>query len=160
MAGAQTIIGIETNPEKEAIARAVGVTHFINPAKQGKDIVAVINEISPGGVDFSFECVGHPDLLRQAVEAARKGWGTTVSVGGINKDMEIRPRAFLEGRTLTGSMLGNVKSRTQLPKLVDWYVEGRLKLDSLISHRLKLDEINEGFDLIVQGQARRVVIDF
>lgn len=160
MAGASKIIGIDVNPEKEGIARAVGLTHFIQSTATGKDLVAAICALATGGVDFSFECVGQPDLLRQAIECTRKGWGATVSVGGINKDIEIRPRAFLEGRTLTGSMLGNVKSRTQLPTLVDWYVEGRLKLDNLISHRIGIDDVNQGFELVKLGQARRVVIDF
>jgi S-(hydroxymethyl)glutathione dehydrogenase/alcohol dehydrogenase len=159
--GATTIIGIDTNPLKEAPARAVGVTHFINPALCG-DVVGLIREITGGGADYAFECVGSASILRQAVECTRIGWGTIVTIGILPGDQEItlRPRAIQEGRRLIGSYLGNIKTRSELPVLADWYAEGNLALDSLISHRLPLERIAEGFSLLADGTARRVVIEF
>ena len=162
IAGASTIIGIDTNPGKEAAARAVGVTHFINPVTLKGDIVGHIRELTDGGADYSFECVGHRDLVRQAVECTRIGWGTIVSIGILpgSQEMVLRPRSLQEGRHLTGSYLGNVKTRTQLPELVDLYADGKLALDDLISHRIGLEDIARGFSMLHDGVARRVVIEF
>lgn len=162
LSGASIIIGIDTNPAKEAAARAVGATHFINPAEAGDDLVGHIREITGGGADYSFECVGHAGVLRNAVECTRLGWGTTVTLGILpgTQEIALRPRALQEGRRLMGSYLGNIKTRSELPQLVDWYMDGKLSLDGLISHRITLDDIGAGFDLIASGEARRVVIDF
>ena len=162
LAGATRIIGIDVNPEKEAAARAVGVTDFLNPRDAGRDIVGLIKEMTGGGVDYSFECVGDAKLLRQAVECTRIGWGVMVMLGVLPgaEEITLRPRSIQEGRKLMGSYLGNVKTRTELPRLVDWYMEGKLSLDALISHRIKLDDIAQGFDWLGSGEARRVVIDF
>lgn len=162
LAGAAMIIGVDTHPAKEAVARQAGLTHYLNPGAPGVDIVGAIRELTAGGADYAFECVGHADVLRQAIECTRIGWGTTVSIGVLAgaPDVPLRARAFLEGRRLMGSFLGNVKTRSQMPELVDWFVDGRLRLDNLISHRVSLDEINKGFDLMASPEARRVVIDF
>ena len=162
LSGASMIIGVDTNPLKEAAARVAGITHFINPALGGTDVVGMIRELTGGGADYSFECVGNAAILRQAVECTRIGWGTTVTIGVLpgTQEVALRPRALQEGRRLMGSYLGNIKTRTELPQLVDWYMDGRLRLDNLISHRIGLEEIGHGFDLLAQGAARRVVIDF
>jgi len=162
MSGASTIVGVDTNPDKEAAARAAGVTHFIDPGAiaKDKDLVGLIRELTGGGADYSFECVGNAAVLRQAVECTRIGWGTTVTLGILpgGEEIALRPRSIQEGRRLIGSYLGNVKTRSELPQLVDWYMEGRISLDGLISHRMSLDEIGRGFALLASGAARRVVI--
>jgi len=161
LSGASRIIGIDVNPEKEAAARAVGVTDFLT-SRAGGDVVERIKEITGGGVDYSFECVGDSRLLRQAVESTRIGWGVTVMLGVLpgGEEITLRPRSIQEGRKLIGSYLGNVKTRSELPLLVDWYMDGKLSLDALISHRIKLEDIGQGFDWLAKGEARRVVIDF
>ncbi len=160
LSGASMIIGVDTNPGKEVSARAAGVTHFLNPADG--DVVGQIRDLTGGGADYSFECTGNPEVLKQSVECTRIGWGTTVMIGVFpgHRQLELRPRAIQEGRRIMGSYLGNIKTRSQLPQLVDWYMEGKTSLDGLISHHLPLDQIGHGFDLLVRGEARRVVIDF
>lgn len=162
IAGASMIIGVDSNPAKEPFARVAGVTHFLDASNPGIDIFGSIRELTGGGADYAFECVGQADLLRQAVECTRIGWGTTVMLGVLPgaQELALRPRSIQEGRRLMGSYLGNVKTRTELPQLVDMYLDGRLHLDNLISHRIRLDQIGEGFDLLASGAARRVVIDF
>lgn len=161
LAGASTIIGVDTNPEKEIAGRAIGLTHFLNP-RITPDVVGAIREITGGGADYAFECVGSSTILSQAVESTRIGWGTTVTIGILPGDerVDLRPRALQEGRRLMGSYLGNVKTRSELPLLVDWYAEGKLHLDALISHRIGLDEVAAGFGMLADGRARRVVIGF
>jgi S-(hydroxymethyl)glutathione dehydrogenase/alcohol dehydrogenase len=161
MSGASTIIGIDTNSSKESAGRKVGVTHFLNPAHDD-NIVDAIREITGGGADYAFECVGSQMVLSQAVESTRIGWGTTVTIGILPGDQQIalRPRALQEGRRLMGSYLGNIKTRSQLPLLADWYAEDKLSLDDLISHRIGLEDIAHGFDMLADGSARRVVITF
>lgn len=162
LSGASMIIGIDTNSLKENTALAAGMTHFLNPTVAGIDLVGQIRELTNGGADYSFECVGNAQLLRQAVECTRIGWGTTVTIGVLpgTEEIALRPRALQEGRRLIGSYLGNIKTRSELPKLVDWYMEGNLRLKDLISHRIGLEAIGQGFDLLANGQARRVVVDF
>lgn len=162
LAGAATIIGIDTNPTKEAPARTAGITHFIDPAASNADLVGLIRELTGGGADYSFECVGRAALVRQAVECTRIGWGTTVMIGVLPgaEEVTLRPRSIQEGRRLIGSYLGNVKTRSELPQLVDWYMDGRIALDNLVSHRIALDDIAKGFASLADGSARRVVIDF
>lgn len=161
IAGATTIIGVDTNPAKEETARRLGVTHFLVP-RPGLDIVAAIREITDGGADYAFECVGSAKILSQAVESTRIGWGTTVTIGILpgEERVDLRPRALQEGRRLMGSYLGNVKTRSELPRLVEWYAEGKLHLDELISHRIGLDDVATGFDMLSNGTGRRVVINF
>lgn len=162
MSGASMIIGIDLNPAKEEAARRAGVTHFIDPGTVTgpSGVTGLIRELTGGGADYSFECVGHPAVLRDAVECTRIGWGTTVALGIFPGASEIalRPRSIQEGRRLLGSYLGNIKTRSELPQLVDWYMDGRISLDNLISHRMTLDDIGRGFALLASGEARRVVI--
>ncbi len=162
IAGATTIIGVDTNPLKEAAGRTVGLTHFLDPTRTKGGIVAAVREITDGGADYAFECVGSAAILSQAVECTRIGWGMTVTIGILpgNERVDLRPRALQEGRSLTGSYLGNIKTRTQLPLLADWYAEGKLHLDDLISHRIELEDIAQGFAMLADGSTRRVVVDF
>lgn len=159
--GAGRIIGVDTNPAREASARSAGITDFVNPRVVG-DVVGYLREITGGGADYSFECVGSAELWRQAVECTRIGWGTAVMVGvpPTAETVAFRPRSVLEGRRIMGSYLGNIKTRTELPQLVDWYMEGKLSLDRLVSHRLPLEDINQGFDMLKSGSALRSVISF
>ena len=159
--GAARIIGVDTNPAREASARSAGVTDFVNP-REVDDVVGYLREITGGGADYSFECVGSAELWRQAVECTRIGWGTAVMVGvpPTAETVAFRPRSVLEGRRIMGSYLGNIKTRTELPQLVDWYMEGRLSLDRLVSHRLPLEDINQGFDMLKSGSALRSVVSF
>lgn len=161
IAGATTIIGVDTNPAKEEAARRLGVTHFIDP-RATADVVGAVRDITGGGADYAFECVGASAILSQAVESTRIGWGTTVTIGILPGDqrVDLRPRALQEGRRLMGSYLGNIKTRSELPLLADWYAEGKLHFDDLISHRIGLAEIRAGFHLLAIGEARRVVITF
>ena len=155
------IIGAEPKPGQGGVGPAVGVTHFVDPRTAG-DIVAAIRGITDGGADYAFECVGSSRILSQAVESTRIGWGTTVTIGILPGDerVDLRPRALQEGRRLMGSYLGNVKTRSQLPLLADWYAQGKLHLDDLISHRIGLEAIAEGFEMLADGRARRVVVRF
>ena len=160
LAGARQIIGVDISAEKEEAGKRFGMTDFICSADQA-DVVEAIREISGGGVDYAFECSGIKTLVSQAIESTLPDWGT-VTLVGIPKDtmLELDMRQLLSGRKLTGSYFGKVKGRTGLAQLADWYVEGKLHCDQLISHRLKLEEINEGFDLMKAGQAIRSVITY
>jgi S-(hydroxymethyl)glutathione dehydrogenase/alcohol dehydrogenase len=160
IAGATTIIGVDTNPSKEEASRRLGVTHFLDP-RIAPDIVATIRALTGGGADYAFECVGSSKILSQAVESTRVGWGTTVTIGILpgEERVDLRSRALQEGRRLVGSYLGNIKTRSELPLLADWYAEGKLHLDDLISHRIKLDQIASGFAMLADGHARRVVVN-
>ena len=162
IAGASMVIGVDSNPAKEPFSRVAGVTHFIDASKPGVDVVGSIRDLTGGGADYAFECVGHSETLRQAVECTRIGWGTTVMLGILpgTQEIALRPRSIQEGRRLIGSYLGNVKTRSELPQLVDLYLEGKLRLDNLISHRIGLEQIGHGFELLASGLARRVVVEF
>ncbi|MCB1476834.1 MAG: alcohol dehydrogenase catalytic domain-containing protein [Rhodobiaceae bacterium] len=160
--GASMIIGVDTNPTKRQAAFAAGATHYVNPKDHGDNLIGVLKEMTGGGADYAFECVGSAKVLSDTVECTRLGWGTAVTIGILptGEQLQLRPRAIQEGRKLMGSYLGNIKSRSQLPILADWYAEGKLALDDLISHRIALSEIASGFDLLRDGKARRVVIEF
>ena len=163
LAGARMIVAVDVNAAKEAGARASGATHFVDSRDLANDaLIGHLHELTGGGADYAFECVGGAHLLRQAVECTRRGWGTTVMVGVLpgTEEVTLRPRSLLEGRKLMGAYLGNVKTRTDLPTLVDWVMERKLTLESLISHRIALDEIEKGFDMLASGQALRTVIVF
>ncbi len=161
LAGAVKIIGVDTNPLRETAARAAGVTHFVDPT-QVENLLDHLRELTDGGADYSFECVGNQKVLSDAVECTRKGWGVTVMVGVLpgSQQIQLRPRAILEGRRLMGSYLGNIKTRTQLPRLVDRFMEGDVSFESLISHRIALQDINDGFARLADGSALRTVIHF
>lgn len=160
IAGARMIIGIDINADRDAIGRTFGMTHFINPKVDG-DPVAAIQKLTGGGADFTFECVGNVELTRQAVESSHPCWGRGVAVGVAGSGLlEIDPRVFITGRQWTGSLLGGDQPKEAIPRLVDWYMDGFLKIDELISHRITLDEINRGFDMMRSGEATRTVVIF
>jgi S-(hydroxymethyl)glutathione dehydrogenase/alcohol dehydrogenase len=161
IAGAARIIAVDLNPAREAISRSFGATDFINPAEV-PDLAAAIAALVPGGVDYALECVGRPNLMRLALEVTNPAWGTAVSVGIAPSDTELtfNPASFMTGRTWKGSLLGGEKTRTTIPQLVQWYLDGVLKLDELVTHRIELGEVNHGFDMMKSGEAIRTVVVF
>ncbi len=161
LAGAGMVIGVDTNPEREGWGRQFGMTHFVN-AKETEDVVAAIVKMTGGGVDYSFECIGNTQVMRQALECCHKGWGTSVIIGvaGAGETIETRPFQLVTGRNWRGTAFGGAKGRTDVPKIVDWYMEDRIQIDPLITHKLKLDEINHGFDLMEKGQSIRAVVEY
>jgi S-(hydroxymethyl)glutathione dehydrogenase / alcohol dehydrogenase len=159
MAGAHRIIGVDTNPAKRTLAEKFGMTDFINPGDVG-DVVAAIIELTGGGVDYSFECIGNVQVMRQALECCHKGWGESIIIGvaGAGQEISTRPFQLVTGRVWRGTAFGGAKGRTDVPKIVDWYMEGRINIDDLITHTLTLDAINDGFDLMHKGESIRSVV--
>jgi S-(hydroxymethyl)glutathione dehydrogenase/alcohol dehydrogenase len=159
IAGAARIYGIDTNPRRASIARSLGATDFIDP-RSVADVAAHIRSLSGGGVDFSFECIGNIEVMRAALECTNPAWGVAVCVGipGGGAQMTFDPAMLMTGRTWKGSLLGGEKTRTVVPQLVDWYVNGLLRLDELVTHRLGLEEINRGFEMMRSGEAIRSVV--
>jgi S-(hydroxymethyl)glutathione dehydrogenase/alcohol dehydrogenase len=161
MVGADKIIGVDINPARQEMARQFGMTHFINPDEVGRDkVVQAVQDITDGGADFSFECVGNTTLMRQALECTHRGWGTSIIIGVAASGQEIATRPFqlVTGRNWRGTAFGGARGRTDVPKIVDWYMEGKISIDPLITHRLTLDQINEGFDLMHEGKSIRSVV--
>jgi S-(hydroxymethyl)glutathione dehydrogenase/alcohol dehydrogenase len=160
-AGAKVIIGIDTNPAKEAVAREYGVTHFINP-KNCENVIAEVFKVLPLGADYAFECVGVPALMRQAVEASNPFYGRTVIVGVAPQgaELSVTTSSVATGRLVGGLLMGGMRAKTDIPQLIEDYVRGDIDLDGLISHRLKLEQINEGFELMKRGESTRAVILF
>lgn len=161
MVGADKIIGVDINPKREAMARRFGMTHFVNP-KEVPNLVDHIVQLTDGGADYSFECVGNVQLMRQALECTHKGWGRSIIIGVAPAGAEISTRPFqlVTGRKWEGSAFGGARGRTDVPKIVDWVMDGKLKIDELITHRLKLEDINEGFELMERGESIRSVVVF
>jgi len=159
MVGADKIIGIDLNPAREAMARRFGMTHFINP-KQVQDVVDSVVQLTDGGVDYSFECIGNTGTMRQALECCHKGWGQSVIIGVAAAGQEIATRPFqlVTGRVWKGSAFGGARGRTDVPKIVDWYMDGKIAIDPLITHTLKLEDINHGFELMERGESIRSVV--
>jgi len=162
LAGADMIVGVDINPARQALATKFGMTHFVNPKEVGGDIVGHLVELTRGGADHSFECVGNPTLMRQALECAHKGWGksTIIGVAGAGQEISTRPFQLVTGRVWQGSAFGGARGRTDVPRIVDWYMEGKINIDDLITHVLPLDRINEGFDLMARGESIRSVVVF
>ena len=162
MVGADKIIGVDINPAREALGRQFGMTHFVNPRDLKGDLVPHLVELTGGGADYSFECVGNVDLMRQALECCHRGWGVSVIIGVAGAGQEIRTRPFqlVTGRVWKGSAFGGARGRTDVPKIVDWYMEKKINIDDLITHTLPLDRINESFDLMHNGQSIRTVITY
>ena len=162
MAGANMIIGVDINPAREALARKFGLTHFVNPKELKGDVVAHLVELTGGGADYSFECIGNVDLMRQALECCHRGWGVSVIIGVAGAGQEIRTRPFqlVTGRVWKGTAFGGARGRTDVPKIVDWYMEGKINIDDLITHVLPLDRINEGFELMHAGKSIRAVVTY
>lgn len=160
MAGASMIVGVDRNPKREALARKFGLTHFVNASEVKGDLVAHIVELTGGGADYSFECVGSPALMRQALECCHKGWGvsTIIGVAAAGEEISTRPFQLVTGRRWQGTAFGGARGRTDVPKIVDWYMEKRINVDDLITHVLPLERINEGFDLMTRGESIRSVV--
>ncbi|MBF6561005.1 MAG: S-(hydroxymethyl)glutathione dehydrogenase/class III alcohol dehydrogenase [Candidatus Binataceae bacterium] len=160
MAGAAMIVGVDLNPGRRAMAEKFGMTHYVNPAEVRGDLVPWIVDLTKGGADFAFECVGNVKLMRQALECCQRGWGTCVIVGvaGAGEEIATRPFQLITGRTWKGTAFGGAKSRRDVPKIVDWYMEGRINIDDLITHTMPLQRINEAFELMHQGKSIRSVV--
>jgi S-(hydroxymethyl)glutathione dehydrogenase/alcohol dehydrogenase len=161
MVGANKIIGVDINPSRELMARKFGMTDFINP-KTVENTVDSIVQLTDGGADFSFECIGNTKVMREALECTHKGWGRSIIIGVAEAGAEISTRPFqlVTGRKWEGSAFGGARGRTDVPKIVDWYMEGRLNIDDLITHTMPLEKINEAFDLMLTGQSIRSVVIF
>ncbi len=159
MVGADKIIGIDINPGREAMARQFGMTHFLNP-KDHANIVDAIVQLTDGGADYSFECIGNTKVMRDALECTHKGWGRSIIIGVAEAGAEISTRPFqlVTGRKWEGSAFGGARGRTDVPRIVDWYMNGKIKIDPLITHTLKLEDINHGFELMERGESIRSVV--
>ena len=162
MAGADMIVGVDINPEREALARKFGMTHFVNPKEVQGDLVPYLVELTKGGADYSFECVGNVDLMRQALECCHRGWGQSIIIGvaGAGQEIHTRPFQLVTGRVWKGSAFGGARGRTDVPKIVDWYMDGKIDIDSLITHVMPLEKINDAFDLMHKGESIRSVVTF
>src|SRR6266404_4040719 len=162
MAGADKIIGVDVNDGKEEWGRRFGMTHFVNPKKVGGDIVPHLVTLTDGGADYTFDCTGNTTVMRQALEACHRGWGVSVIIGvaEAGKEIATRPFQLVTGRVWKGTAFGGARGRTDVPKIVDWYMNGKIQIDPMITHVLKLEEINKGFDLMHQGKSIRSVVVF
>jgi S-(hydroxymethyl)glutathione dehydrogenase/alcohol dehydrogenase len=160
IAGANMIIGVDLNPKREPLARKFGLTHFVDPTEVRGDLVPYLVDLTGGGADYSFECVGNVDLMRQALECCHRGWGVAVIIGVAGAGQEIRTRPFqlVTGRVWKGTAFGGARGRTDVPKIVDWYMDGKIDIDSLITHVLPLTRINDAFDLMHKGESIRSVV--
>jgi S-(hydroxymethyl)glutathione dehydrogenase / alcohol dehydrogenase len=161
LAGANRIIGVDVNASRETMARSFGLTHFVNPRDVSGDLVAYLVELTGGGADYSFECVGDVGLMRQALECCHRGWGVSVIIGvaGAGKEIATRPFQLVTGRVWKGTAFGGARGRTDVPKIVDWYMDEKIAIDPLITHKLPLDRINEAFDLMHEGKSIRTVVE-
>ena len=162
LAGAAMIVGVDLNPRRRALAESFGMTHFVNPADARGELVAYLVDLTGGGADFSFECIGNVGVMRQALECCHKGWGTSVIIGvaGAGQEIATRPFQLVTGRVWKGSAFGGARGRTDVPKIVDWYMDGKIRIDEMITHTLPLDRINEAFDLMHAGESIRSVVVF
>ncbi len=161
LVGADMIVGVDINPAREEIARRFGMTHFVNPKDLGdKDVVAHIVELTKGGADYSFECIGNVNVMRQALECCHKGWGESVIIGvaGAGQEIATRPFQLVTGRVWRGTAFGGARGRTDVPKIVDWYMDKKINIDDLITHTMPLADINKGFDLMHEGKSIRGVV--
>ena len=161
IAGADKIIGVDLNPRRVPLAKKFGMTDFLNP-NEVKDIVGAISDLTDGGVDYSFECIGNVNVMRQALECCHKGWGESVIIGvaGAGQEISTRPFQLVTGRVWKGSAFGGARGRTDVPKIVDWYMDGKINIDDLITHVMPLDDINKAFHLMHHGESIRSVVTF
>jgi S-(hydroxymethyl)glutathione dehydrogenase/alcohol dehydrogenase len=162
IAGADKIVGVDINPGRKALAEKFGMTHFVNPKEVEGDLVPYLVALTDGGADYSFECVGNVDLMRQALECCHRGWGVSVIIGVAGSGQEIRTRPFqlVTGRVWKGTAFGGARGRTDVPKIVDWYMNGKINIDDLITHVMPVGEINRAFDLMHSGESIRSVVTF
>ena len=162
LVGANMIVGVDLNDDKEEWGRRFGMTHFVNPKKISGDIVPHLVELTRGGADYSFDCTGNTTVMRQALECCHKGWGESIIIGvaAAGQEISTRPFQLVTGRSWRGTAFGGARGRTDVPKIVDWYMDGRIEIDPMITHVLPLDQINEAFDLMHHGKSIRAVITF
>jgi S-(hydroxymethyl)glutathione dehydrogenase/alcohol dehydrogenase len=160
LAGADMIVGVDLNPARKKLAEKFGMTHFVNPKEVEGDLVPYLVNLTKGGADYSFECIGNVKTMRQALECCHKGWGESIIIGvaGAGQEISTRPFQLVTGRVWKGTAFGGARGRTDVPKIVDWYMEGKINIDDLITHTLKLDDINKGFDLMHEGKSIRAVV--
>ena len=162
LAGADMIVGVDLNPSRRALAEKFGMTHFVNPKEVEGDLVPYLVNLTKGGADYSFECIGNTDVMRQALECCHKGWGVSVIIGvaAAGREISTRPFQLVTGRVWKGTAFGGAKGRRDVPKIVDWYMDGKINIDDLITHKLALEDINTGFDLMHEGKSIRSVVVF
>ena len=162
LVGANMIVGVDMNPDKRAMAEKFGMTHFVNPREVEGDLVPYLVDLTKGGADYSFECIGNVNVMRQALECCHKGWGVSVIVGvaGAGQEISTRPFQLVTGRVWKGTAFGGAKGRTDVPKIVDWYMDGKIDIDSLVTQVMPIEQINEAFDLMHKGKVIRTVLTF
>ena len=162
IAGADKIVGVDLNPSKATLAGKFGMTHFVNPKEVEGDLVPYLVDLTDGGADYSFECIGNVSTMRQALECCHRGWGVSVIIGvaGAGQEISTRPFQLVTGRIWKGTAFGGAKSRTEVPRIVDWYMDGKVNIDDLITHTMKLEDINSAFDLMHEGKSIRSVVTF
>jgi S-(hydroxymethyl)glutathione dehydrogenase/alcohol dehydrogenase len=160
LAGANMIVGVDLNPARKPLAEKFGMTHFVNPKEVEGDLVPYLVNLTKGGADYSFECIGNVKTMRQALECCHKGWGVSVIIGvaGAGQEISTRPFQLVTGRVWKGTAFGGARGRTDVPKIVDWYMDGKINIDDLITHTMKLEDINKGFDLMHEGKSIRSVV--
>jgi S-(hydroxymethyl)glutathione dehydrogenase/alcohol dehydrogenase len=162
LVGANMIVGVDMNNSKKAWGERFGMTHFVNPSEVQGDLVPYLVDLTKGGADYSFECIGNVNVMRQALECAHKGWGESIIIGvaGAGKEISTRPFQLVTGRVWKGTAFGGAKGRTQVPQIVDWYMDGKIQIDPLITHTMPLGDINKAFDLMHAGESIRSVVLF
>ena len=162
MVGAEMIVGVDINPAKRELAERFGMTHFVNPREAGGDLVPYLVDLTKGGADYSFECIGNVATMRQALECCHKGWGESVIIGvaGAGEEIATRPFQLVTGRVWRGTAFGGAKGRTDVPRIVDWYMEGKIAIDPLVTHTMPLDDINRAFALMHDGHSIRSVVTY
>jgi S-(hydroxymethyl)glutathione dehydrogenase/alcohol dehydrogenase len=162
MVGANIIVGVDVNPNKKSFAEKFGMTHFVNPNDLGGDLVPHLVELTGGGADYSFECIGNVEVMRQALECCHKGWGESIIIGvaGAGQEITTRPFQLVTGRVWRGTAFGGARGRTDVPKIVDWYMDGKINVDDLITHQVGIADINKAFDLMHEGTSIRTVATF
>ena len=162
MVGADRIIGVDINPDKKPLAEKLGMTDFVNPDEVEGDLVPYLVDLTGGGADYTFECIGNVDVMRQALECAHRGWGESIIIGvaGSGQEISTRPFQLVTGRVWRGSAFGGARGRTDVPKIVDWYMDGKIEIDPLITHTMPLEKINDAFDLMHEGKSIRSVVTF
>ena len=162
LVGADIIVGVDLNPAKRELAERFGMTHFVNPSEVEGDLVPYLVDITRGGADYSFECIGNVEVMRQALECCHKGWGESIIIGvaGAGQEIATRPFQLVTGRVWRGTAFGGAKGRTEVPRIVDWYMDGKINIDDLITHTMPLEDINQAFDLMHAGESIRSVVQF
>jgi S-(hydroxymethyl)glutathione dehydrogenase / alcohol dehydrogenase len=160
LVGAEMIVGVDLNSRRREIAEKFGITHFLNPDEVQGDLVPYLVDLTKGGADYSFECIGNVKVMRQALECAHRGWGQSIIIGvaGAGQEIATRPFQLVTGRVWKGTAFGGARGRTDVPRIVDWYMDGRINIDDLITHTLPFEQINEGFELMRRGESIRTVV--